>query len=213
MAQRTIHYLIGEALLDDGVRDPARFRVGNLLPDAIEGLRWRNLTHYQIGRFDDGTTRRWSDFERFRREFAELVENDDLYLGYYMHLVEDSCYRMLWREYGLWDRVKTEADVEILHRDYHLLNACIVRRWGIRDALVMPADFGREPINRIYPFRLAEFLDEAHADFTEDARGEMQIISEAFVERYVRDYLALCRDALRRLREGREPLDPQSMVW
>ena len=213
MAQRTIHYLIGEALMDEGVRDPARFRVGNLLPDAIDGLRWRSLTHYQVGRFDDGTTCRWSDFERYRREFAELVEKDDLYLGYYMHLVEDACYRLLWRDTGLREKIRTEADVALLHRDYHLLNAFIVRRWGIRDELVMPPDFAREPINRIYPFRLAAFLDEAHGDFTEDPSGEMTLISADFVERYVRDYLGVCRDALRRLREGRAPLDPRSMVW
>ena len=48
MAQRTIHYLIGEALIArEGVTDVDRFRVGNLLPDAIAGLAWRDQTHFQ----------------------------------------------------------------------------------------------------------------------------------------------------------------------
>lgn len=214
MAQRTIHYLIGEELIaQGGIRDVDRFRIGNLLPDAIAGLRWRDLTHFQRRFLQNGRERKYSDFEEFRREFAEKVENDDLYLGYYMHLVEDSCYRMLWREYGLWQKIKTEADVEILHQDYHLLNAAIVRRWGIRDELVYPAKFEAEPINRIYPFLLREFLEEMRGDFTEDPAGEMRIISEAFVERYVAEYLDVCRGALRRLLTGAAPLDPKSLSW
>lgn len=214
MAQRTIHYLIGEELIRGvGVRDADRFRIGNLLPDAIEGLRWRDLTHYQKKLLLNGAERRYSDFEQFRREFAAEVERDDLYLGYYMHLVEDACYRLLWREYGLWQKIKTEADVEILHQDYHLLNAYIVRRWDIRDELVYPAGFESEPINRIYPFLLRQFLEEMRGDFSEDPRGEMRLISAEFVERYVRDYLDLCRDALTRMLERRAPLDPTSMTW
>lgn len=213
MAQRTIHYLIGEALIArEGVTDVDRFRVGNLLPDAIEGIRWRSLTHFQKTVPVDGGERRYSDFEQFRRDFADEVEHDDLYLGYYMHLVEDACYRLLWQEYGLWEKIRTEADIELLHRDYHLLNAAIVRRWGIRDELVMPADFAREPINRLYPFLLESFLAEARVDFTENPAGEMCLIDEAFVERYVSSYLDTCCEALRRLRAGR-PIDPRSMTW
>ena len=59
MAQRTIHYLIGEELIGMGVRDIDRFRVGNLLPDAIEDLIYRPLTHYQVDvPIDGGSARR-----------------------------------------------------------------------------------------------------------------------------------------------------------
>ena len=214
MAQRTIHYLIGEELIaQGGVRNVDRFRIGNLLPDAIAGLAWRDQTHYQKILLLDGREQKYSDFEQFRRDFSDKVEEDDLYLGYYMHLVEDACYRLLWREYGLWEKIRSEADVEILHQDYHLLNAAIVRRWGIRDELVYPAGFEAEAINRIYPFLLRDFLEEAHGDFTEDPRGEMQLISEAFVERYVAEYLEVCRGAMRRLLAHEQPLDPKSMSW
>ena len=76
MAQRTIHYLIGEDLIGLGIRDADRFRIGNVLPDAIEDLVFRPLTHYQVDTEIDGKSVRFSDFERFRREFAPLVETD-----------------------------------------------------------------------------------------------------------------------------------------
>ena len=84
MAQRTIHYLLGELLLAELPADAARFRFGNLLPDAYEhgvhGLRAH--THYT--RAEGGVT--FSDFEAFRRDFADRVPGDALYLGYYLHL-------------------------------------------------------------------------------------------------------------------------------
>ena len=78
MAQRTIHYLIGEDLIGLGIRDVDRFRIGNVLPDAIEDLVFRNLTHYQVDTELDGKSVRYSDFERFPREFAPVGENGDL---------------------------------------------------------------------------------------------------------------------------------------
>jgi hypothetical protein len=215
MAQRTIHYMIGEELIrrsGGAVRDVDRFRIGNLLPDAIEGLKDRALTHYQEDIRRDGKLLRISDFERFRREFAPLVERDGLYLGYYMHLVEDACYRRLWAQIGLKGIPVTEAFVERLHLDYHLLNAYTVRRWGLRDELVWPEGFEDEPINRIYPFLLRDFLAEMRGDFSENPQGETRYITERHVELYVSEYLGLCCEALRRVLDG-NPLDPAELAW
>ena len=213
MAQRTIHYLIGEELITLGVRDIDRFRVGNLLPDAIEDLVFRELTHYHDKAEIGGQTRQFSDFERFRRAFDPLVGTDGLYLGYYMHLVEDACYRVFWHRARFAPRHMTRENVAVLHNDYHLLNRYIVSRYGIRDELVMPEDFAREPINRIYPFRLREFLDEMRGDFSEDPQGTTQYVTEALLEEYLAGAREICRDALRRILSGGEPMDPRDLTW
>ena len=213
MAQRTIHYLIGEELLGLGVRDAARFRVGNLLPDAIEDLGFRNLTHYQRHVIVEGRSALLSDFERFRRDFAPLVETDGLYLGYYMHLVEDVCYRRFWKEAAFAPRHMSRENVAILHRDYHLLNYYIVSRYGLRDELVMPEGFASEPVNRIYPFLLEQFLAEAREDFTEHPEGKTHFLTEELLERFFAEALPVCREALRRILAGEEPLDPCDLNW
>ena len=213
MAQRTIHYLLGEELIPLGIRDADRFRIGNLLPDAIEDLVFRAQTHYQIDTVKGGKSLRFSDFERFRRDFSPLVETDGLYLGYYMHLVEDACYRIFWQKVRLFERDMTREKVAILHNDYHLLNAYIVSRYGIRDELVMPAHFSDEPINRIYPFLLEDFLAEMRGDFTEHPEGKTVYMTEALLEEYLSDTRGVCRDALRRILTGGEPLDPMSLTW
>lgn len=213
MAQRTIHYLLGEELIPLGIRDADRFRIGNLLPDAIEDLVFRAQTHYQIDTVKGGKSLRFSDFERFRRDFSPLVETDGLYLGYYMHLVEDACYRIFWQKVRLFERDMTREKVAILHNDYHLLNAYIVSRYGIRDELVMPAHFSDEPINRIYPFLLRDFLSEMRGDFTEHPEGKTVYMTEALLEEYLSDTRGVCRDALRRILTGGEPLDSMRLTW
>ena len=213
MAQRTIHYLIGEELIGLGVREVDRFRVGNLLPDAIEDLPDRKITHYQTDELVDGKSMRLSDFERFRREFAPLVESDGLYLGYYMHLVEDACYRIFWRKAGLRERQMTREKVAVLHNDYHLLNAYIVRSRGLRDEIVFPENFENEPINRIYPFLLKDFLEEMRGDFTENPQGTTHYMTEALLEDYLSGAMEICREALLRVLAGDEPMDPHRLMW
>lgn len=214
MAQRTIHYLIGEELIRSGaVRDVDRFRIGNVLPDAIARIDDRYITHYQKRVVEHGRTVRYSDFERFRRDFAALVESDDLYLGYYMHLIEDACYRRLWARIGLKGRVVTNEEIERLHQDYHLLNAFTVRRWGLRDELVFPERFETEPIGRIYPFLLRDFLEEMHGDFLEHPEGETFYITEADIELFVEESRDFLLDTLRRMRSGAAPLDPRELAW
>ena len=213
MAQRTIHYLLGEELIGLGVRDVDRFRVGNLLPDAIEDLIFRDLTHYQTDTQIGGETKRLSDFERFRREFAPLVETDGLYLGYYMHLIEDACYRRFWNRVRFAPRDMTRENVAVLHNDYHLLNRYIVSRYGIRNEIVFPENFEREPVNRIYPFLLRDFLDEMRGDYTENPQGTTHYLTETLLEEFLADARDTCREALRRILSGGEPMDPRSLTW
>ena len=213
MAQRTIHYLLGEELLSLGVRDVDRFRVGNLLPDAIEDLVYRALTHYQEDIELGGRLVRISDFERFRRDFAPRVETDGLYLGYYMHLVEDACYRIFWNREQVAPRDLTRAQVAVLHNDYHLLNRYIVSRYGVRDRIVFPEGFGSEPVNRIYPFLLRDFLAEMREDFHETAQGKTRYLTEELLEQFLAEARPVCREALRRILTGEEPMDPKSLCW
>lgn len=188
MAQRTIHYLFAELLHESGdIHDIDRFLVGSVMPDAYIGDENRDKTHF-IRR--EGS-RRCFDFEEFRRRYEEKIYADDLYLGYYMHLLEDGFYRTHFHEI-LHLYMKIE-DVERLHQDYHILNRHIVDRYGIAYAMSMPADFDKEELNEIAPFHLEDFLEEMKEDFREDIRGETKFIDagmlDGFVERYAGEAL------------------------
>ena len=96
MAQRTIHYVLGELLLCEcPVRDRKRFLLGSILPDAYSAQEERKLAHF-TDRSTPGIM--FFDFDAFRRRFGDRMAADDLYLGYYMHLVEDNFYRVFFRD-------------------------------------------------------------------------------------------------------------------
>ncbi|MDD6159974.1 MAG: hypothetical protein PUB51_02430 [Oscillospiraceae bacterium] len=215
MAQRTIHYLIGELLLNEKIRDTNRFRVGNLLPDAYEGNGKRSRTHFTKKTLDPDSGRavRFCDFGEFLRMFEHKAKTDDLYLGYYMHLVEDACFRVFWKENGLQSRINSAADVELLHRDYRLLNGYFVERYKIKNETFPLSTFDCEPINQIYPFLLDDFFREFDLDFTQRCEGTTTFLSGKMVDDFVSDYIGACKDALRRIQYGEPPLPSETFTW
>lgn len=215
MAQRTIHYLLGEMLLNDKIKDANRFRIGNLLPDAYEASGMRSKTHFTGKMVIPGSESvvRYCDFGDFLRRFEHKVKTDDLYLGYYMHLVEDACFRVFWKENGLQSRINSAADVALLHRDYRLLNGYFVKRYGIKNEIRPLSDFDREPINRIYPFLLDEFLQEFDLDFTEYCEEPTTFLSGPMVDGFVSDYIGACKDALHRIQNGEPPMPSDTFIW
>lgn len=220
MAQRIIHYLIGEKLLDriphalrEGGFD-ARFRMGNLLPDAYDwdgpDLPPRRLTHFV---FTDESGDRYSDFGRFLSRYRERIPKDGLYLGYYLHLIEDACFRVFWHSQDLDARLKTKEDVSFLHRDYHILNKYLIEKYALENRLEPIEGFEDEALNEIHPFRAGEMLNELAADFLDRTAGEPRWFTPRLADEFLAFALPICTDALERLLSGAEPLDPHSLHW
>ena len=153
MAGRTVHYTLGVLLARElPAKDRSRFLLGSLLPDAYEKPEQRDLTHY-TARENDLV---WFDFNAFSAAFGDEIRTDPLYLGYYLHLVEDDLHRrMIHGRYG--DRLtpKNDGEVAILYRDYHLLNRYLTDAYGLRNELALPPDFDSLPLNDRVPLDAA----------------------------------------------------------
>ena len=84
MAQRLIHYLLGEIFSKEiEPKSKERFLLGSIIPDAYMDLKDRDKTHF--ANITEETT--YFDFNLFREKFDRQINEDSLYLGYYMHLV------------------------------------------------------------------------------------------------------------------------------
>ncbi|MCF0114911.1 MAG: hypothetical protein HUJ56_06115 [Erysipelotrichaceae bacterium] len=199
MAQRMIHYLMGEFIKDNHIKDLNRFRVGNLLPDAYQGIENRSVTHFTKRLMADDEVVRYCDFEGFLALFGDLMVKDDLYLGYFLHLVEDACFRVYFKgvvkEWGSVDR-------EALHQDYHLLNETIVKKYGLINEIELLDKFDDEKINEVYPFKVSEFLEEFNQDFEEKFEGEAKYFTLEMMEKFLEAYIDICKDAYRCIKEG-----------
>lgn len=212
MAQRTIHYVYGELLLREcPVRDRKRFLLGSILPDAYCAHEERKLAHF-TNRSTPGTM--YFDFDAFRRRFGERMAADDLYLGYYMHLVEDNFYRVFFRErVGVSIDAQKPEQVARLHRDYTLLNAYIVKRYGVQNEVERPPDFEEEPINEIAHFDLDRFLREFAGDFTRQAEGETRFLTESLLDEFLERHLPQGLRELRTVQAGGRGLVARDMAW
>ncbi len=209
MAQRTVHYVFGLQLAASfGIDDIPRFLLGSLLPDAIRSKDERDFTHYAF-RGADGT--RYYEFDRFRRDFADQMF-DPLYLGYYMHLVEDSFYRAFChRDYQFYF-IKDEA-VRALHRDYHLLNPWLVKRYALVNRLTLPSDFSDEPLARIADFDLRKLREDFAQDFIEQPVGNFTYLCPSMIETFIERYLPQAETELRAVLEGQEFLRAADFAW
>lgn len=200
MAQRTVHYLFGELLAQHvSLRDKNRFLLGNLLPDAYGDRSHRDITHFTSPA--DTPDQVYFDFNRFRQCYDHLIQTDDLYLGYYMHLATDCFYRKFNRDMGL-RMPTTRQEVGLLHQDYHILNAHIVKGYGLHNTITAPIDFGSEPICRLAPFRLDGFLRELDEDFREETTGRTHFITGELLDAFIAQCLPLGEAELSRVMKG-----------
>lgn len=209
MAQRTIHYLFGE-LISKQVRlnDKKRFLLGSIIPDAYVDVKFRDETHFKV-RGEEGT---YLDFHKFLNGYFEQIQQDDLYLGYYMHLVEDAFYRkFFYNEHSKMP--KSMEDVKRLHMDYHILNKYIVDKYNLKNELVQMENCYKNEFVQIGEFRVLGFLEEFEQDFWEEISGETFYITEAMVDEFVERYLPLVLKELESVRNGKSSLDVKQYTW
>lgn len=208
MAQRTIHYLFGVIISDQiKVADKQRFLVGTILPDAVEPF-CRNASHFTV----ETDTHKYYDFEAFRNQYFDLMLHDDLYLGYYLHLVEDAFYRA----YFYSDRFtmpRTREEVPILHNDYHILNYYIVQKYNIRNILGNSFSLENEPLCEIAPFLIEELLCEMADDFTEQTEGNTVFLTENMLDEYVKTYIPLAIEEVKNIKSGSPTLHATDYSW
>lgn len=93
MASRIMHLAISETIANHFGLDLMRFNLGNLLPDLHEDTKeGKAISHFRIKRepYEDSKDPNYQYFDY--NKFLQKYENklyDDLYLGYYCHLIAD----------------------------------------------------------------------------------------------------------------------------
>ena len=208
MAQRLIHYLLGEMLSKEiELKNKERFLLGSIMPDAYKELKYRDKTHF--ANRTDGT---YFDFNLFREKFARQMNEDDLYLGYYMHLVED----VLYRQFIHRDQFRVPSSSEevlMLHHDYHILNSYIVSKYNCQNILQDKINLDSEKIMEIAEFRMDGFLDDLAGDFSDKTQGETVFVTEKMLDQFIEEYVPIMLEELRAIKNGKSLLVAKDYKW
>ena len=89
MAARIVHHAAAERLLKCvEFKNPDRFRFGIIMPDSAGWSSEESKKAHFLKLICSGTKKTY-DLTAFRSRFGRKVMTDDLYLGYYLHLVQD----------------------------------------------------------------------------------------------------------------------------
>ena len=207
MASSIVHLaIINELIKLRSFRAEDRLKLGAVLADF--GIR--RETHLQI-RLPNGNKRTY-DLNRFRAEFGKKLLEDDLYLGYYLHLVQDIVYRRLIYGKYAWDPT-IEGNIERLHRDYSILNGAIIEKYGLKNDIAVPKDFESEAINRLYAFDTDLLLESMEKFFNKREEGEIFFFTREMADEFILEAVKTCLKELDVLESGGELMDIVECAW
>ena len=178
MAARIVHHAAAERLLKCvEFKNPDRFRLGVIIPDSA-GWSSEESKKAHFLKLICGGTKKTYDLTAFRSRFGRKVMTDDLYLGYYLHLVQDLLFRgFICGKYN-WDP-HTDGNIDRLHDDYRKANTYLSKRHGLTFNIVLPENLNAEELSHIAEFKPREFLAEMYSDYKQNS-GDLTKASPAF---------------------------------
>ena len=152
--------------------------------------------------------------ERFRHEFHALLyqEQDALYFGYYLHLIQDLIFRRLMYEDYHWNPV-LDGNVLRLHNDYHLINRYVIDKYGLKQNIKLPENFRMEKIYALYPFDVTRLLDDLQNDFAENCDGEIFFFTKSLADEFITKAADVCVNEMATLLDGNFYMDAHEWAW
>ena len=126
-----------------------------------------------------GNSKKTYDLDKFISLFPNEIKKDELYKGYYLHLIQDLVFRELMYDKYKWNPT-IPGNVERLHNDYHLINLYVIKKYGITNDIQMIPGLEKEKIYSLYPYKIENFLSDMGNDFIDSETGEHFFFTKKF---------------------------------
>lgn len=192
------------------IKDRNRFLFGALLPDVYREGDSSHNSHMKMRIRGGG--RVTYDLTGFKEGYGKLMAEDSLYLGYYLHLVQDLVFRDFVYNEHHWNPAAA-GNIERLHNDYRLINSYIIKKYGLRNELAIPSDFEKEPINALYPFGFHCLCDDLKSDFSAPSPGDIFFFTKEMADSFIRRACDICGKELQAWIEGNRYVDAYDWAW
>lgn len=207
MASSIIHYaIICELIKKRQFNNPDRLRFGSILVDA----GYNGNSHLKIS--VAGGHKKTYDFNGFRSMYGKLMKEDDLYLGYYLHLVQDVIYRHFVYDKYHWNPL-IPGNVERLHRDYAIGNHHVIQKYNLKNEIIVPAGFEKEPINQLCTFDIEGLIQNMNTYFLPVKDDDIFFFTTGMADEYITEAVDFCIQELDNLDNQKEGIDGYKVAW
>ena len=206
MASSVVHLaIINELTKKIDFNDINRLKFGAVVADA--GIYGKS--HLKIN-VSDG--KKSYDFDRYRLMFGGRILSDDLYLGYYLHLVQDALYRHYVYDRYHWDPL-IPGNVELLHKDYSIVNHYVVSKYQLKNDLVVPKGFEKEDINQIDTFDIERLMLDMRSYFRPVEEEKIFFFTKEMSDEYIEEAIDFCLKEVEKIRNGLPGIDMIEYAW
>ena len=207
MASRIVHLAIASEITKiHPLPEPERFFLGSILPDACPDRQ----AHYN--RLLANGTKKTNDLSGFRRRFGSQLRRDPLYLGYYLHLLQDILFRNEIYDVVGFDP-RPAGNIQQLHLDYRLTNRYVINKFGLTNQVRVPAGLEAEPLWKEWQFALTPFLEELAQDFHDTPQGTPKYFTETVADRLIDRSVRLCLQELEAMKCGDGHFEEDRYAW
>ena len=207
MASSIIHYAITcELIKRRQFNNPDRLKLGSILVDS----GYNGNSHMKIS--VAGGHKNTYDLAGYKSIYGELMKQDDLYLGYYLHLIQDILYRHLVYDKYHWNPL-IPGNVEKLHRDYAIGNFYVVQKYNLKNEVTIPADFDKEPINQVCSFDLEGLVQNMNSYFEPSEEDDIFFFTKEMADEYIAEAVGYCIQELDNLECQNAGTDGYLSAW
>ncbi len=159
MASLLMHLAGIKEIIDSGyLRENEHFYLGSILPDGTsKDDLIHTKTHFTKIDLDK---KRYIDFEEFRGKFSIEISTNYLYLGYYLHLLQDAVYRkMLGSNFDVLKHSNEDDFRFNLYSDYQLINRYLTDKYALDKVIVHKVELPSK-IGNIAVFDIDKLRDD-----------------------------------------------------
>ncbi len=183
-----------------------RLKFGSIVVDSGYG----GNSHLKIDILDG--QKKTYDFDKFRQLFGERMLTNDLYLGYYLHLVQDALYRQFVYDKYHWDPT-IPGNVERLHKDYSIVNHYIATKYRLTNDLMVPDGFEQEDINQLCSFDTEGLLRSMDSYFVPVEETPIFFFTKEMSDQFIGEAIDFCVQEIEKIRRGEPGIDMVAYAW
>ncbi len=211
MASSIVHLAITNELSKRlSFKDLNRLKFGAIVVDAGVGGNEFGNAHLKVNVLDD--KKKTYDFDKFRELFGERMLSDDLYLGYYLHLVQDALYRQFVYDRYHWNPT-IPGNVERLHKDYQIVNQYIINKYELKNDLAVPEDFDNEELKKISAFDTSRLMNNLVQYFKPVEEEEIFFFTKEMSDEFIEEAVDFCVEEVEKIRRGDPGIDMFEYAW